>query len=89
MELLESDSVPGKAQLLEEVGRTVAQSTIFVQGMNVEGIGGVYEDGLGRMFVAFLAGEMIPAPSLKVLYRLPTLIPHTSTSPVPLGFSIF
>jgi hypothetical protein len=89
VELLESDSVPGKAQLLEEVGRTVAQSTIFVQGMNVEGIGGVYEDGLGRMFVAFLAGEMIPAPSLKVLYRLPTLIPHTSTSPVPLGFSIF
>jgi hypothetical protein len=71
-EVLNLDSVAGKRDLLSGIEETVAQSTIFVQGMTVTGIGGVYADGLGRLFISFLAGETIPAGSLKVLIPLPS-----------------
>ena len=65
-EVLNLDSVPGKRDLLLGIEGTVAQSTVFVKGMSVTGIAGVYADGLARMFMSFLAGETIPAASLEV-----------------------
>ena len=64
--VLNLDSVPGKRDLLLGIEETVAQSTVFVKGSSLTGNAGVYADGLGRMFMSFLAGETIPAASLEV-----------------------
>lgn len=60
------DAFPGKSVIIQSALDSVGKSTIWVQGMNLSTLPSVFSDGLSRIFMAFLSGETISTPSIKV-----------------------